>query len=24
VRKRLDDRSPGVLDGTPLTRKPPE
>jgi hypothetical protein len=24
VRKRLDDRSPGVLDSTPLTRKPPE
>ena len=23
VRKRLEDRSPGALDGTPLTRKPP-
>jgi general secretion pathway protein D len=24
VKKRLEDRSPGSLDGTPLTRKPPE
>jgi general secretion pathway protein D len=23
VKKRLEDRSPGALDGTPLTRKPP-
>jgi len=23
VKKRLEDRSPGTLDGTPLTRKPP-